>query len=225
MKSIQQNCQLSDTQLKSILKKDSSGYDELIASTLDYSNIQSSFNELTKDIYTKVKQGFQIMVEKIIAEEFLCFLEEIAESGEKAYRNGYYTRKIRTHLGDFDIQIPRARYEIFQTKLLNKYSHDLGDVKSKVVDLYLGGMTQNEVVEAISSISNIGISREKVGEIVRSTIGESLIFNETALEDCPIVFLDATYVSIKRAYNDAKMVEKEGVLVTKGSADIKLDQY
>lgn len=156
------------------------------------------------------------MVEKVSGEEFMNFIDQIAEEGGNASKNGYYSRKIRTHLGDFDIQIHRARYELFETKLLKKYGHDLGDIQSKVIDLYLGGMTQAEVVEAISSISNIGISREKVGEIVRSTIGESLKFNESALRDSSIVFLDATYISIKRAYNDVKTVEKEGILVALG---------
>lgn len=179
MKSIQQNCQLSDSELKSILKNDSISYDEIISSSLDFSNIKADFNNLVSDIYTKVKKGFQIMLEKVISEEFMNFLIQIVENGGKDSRNGYYSRKIRTFLGDFDIQIPRARYDQFQTKLLKKYGHDLGDIHSRVLDLYLGGMTQNEVVDAISSISNIGISREKVGEIVRSTIGESLKFNES----------------------------------------------
>ena len=216
MKSIQQISQLSDSELKSILRKDQSSYEEIINSSLDLSNIKNDVHNLVNDIYTKVQKGFQIMVEKVIGLEFMNFLNQIAEEGGNTSKNGYYSRKIRTHLGDFDIQIPRACYELFETKLLKKYGHDLGDIQSKVIDLYLGGMTQSEVVEAISSISNIGISREKVGEIVRSTIGESLKFNESALEDCPIVFLDATYVPIKRAYNDVKTVEKEGVLVALG---------
>lgn len=126
MNSIQQISQLSDSELKSILRKDQSSYEEIINSSLDLSNIKNDVHNLVNDIYAKVQKGFQIMVEKVIGEEFMNFLNQIAEEGGNTSKNGYYSRKIRTHLGDFDIQIPRARYELFETKLLKKYGHDLG---------------------------------------------------------------------------------------------------
>lgn len=216
MKSIQQKCQLSDKELKSVLRGEAVSVDDVICQAIDLSRIHDEVNDIAARVYDNLRVAFQVMLEKVIGEEFLVFLERIAENGSDCSRNGYYTRKVRTFLGDYDIQIPRARYEQFQTKLLRKYGHDIGDVHSKVLDLYLGGMTQSEVVDAIASVSGIGISREKVGEIVRSTVGDAMMFNEARLEDCPIVFLDATYISMKRAYSGARTVEKEGVLVALG---------
>ena len=63
MKSIQQISQLSDSELKSILRKDQSSYEEIINSSLDLSNIKNDVHNLVNDIYTKVQKGFQIMVE------------------------------------------------------------------------------------------------------------------------------------------------------------------
>lgn len=216
MKSIQQSCQISDEELKAVLKGNDFNFDNLIHQSYDFKKIDEDINNLANSIFDKVKISFQVMLEKVIGEEFLNFLDDIAKEGKDNSKNGYYSRMIRTFLGDFRIQIPRARFENFQTKILEKYNHNIGDVNSKILDLYLGGMTQNEVTEAIASISGIGISREKVGEIVRSTIGASLKFNEKEIEDCPIVFLDATYISIKRSCSGAKSVEKEGVLVALG---------
>lgn len=216
MKSIQHKCQLSDNELKSVLRSEGMSLGEMIDQAIDYDRIHEDIEDIAKSVYDKLSAGFQVMLEKVILEEFMSFLTEIAENGGSCARNGYYTRKVRTFLGDFDIQIPRARYEQFQTGLLRKYGHDIGDINSKVIDLYLGGMTESEVVDAIASVSGIGISREKVGEIVRSTIGDAMRFNSTVLEDCPIVFLDATYISMKRAYSGTRSVEKEGVLVALG---------
>lgn len=216
MKSILQKCQLGEKELKAVLTGDGASFGELMDQAMDYTHIQRDIDDLASTIYDRLRIGFQVMLEKVIGEEFLGFLEEIAGKGVNDSRNGYYTRKVRTFLGDYEIQIPRARYENFQTKLLAKYGHDIGDVKSKIVDLYLGGMTQKEVVDAIASVSGIGISREKVGEIVRGTIGDALKFNEEDIEDCPIVYLDATYIPMKRAYSGIKSVEKEGILVALG---------
>ncbi len=135
---------------------------EIIGQTIDYNAIHEEIKDIAKAVYDKLRVGFQVMLEKVISEEFMNFLSEIAESGGDCSRNGYYARKVRTFLGDFDLQIPRARYEQFQTVLLKKYGHDIGDVHSKVINHYLGGMTENETVEAIASASGIGISREKV---------------------------------------------------------------
>lgn len=197
MKSILQKCQLGEKELKAVLAGDGASFGELMDQAMDYTHIQRDIDDLASTIYDRLRIGFQVMLEKVIGEEFLGFLEEIAGKGVNDSRNGYYTRKVRTFLGDYEIQIPRARYENFQTKLLAKYGHDIGDVRSKIVDLYLGGMTQKEVVDAIASVSGIGISREKVGEIVRGTIGDALKFNEEDIEDCPIVYLDATYIPMK----------------------------
>ncbi|MDD7181482.1 MAG: IS256 family transposase [Candidatus Enterosoma sp.] len=216
MKSIQQICQLSDKELKAVLSGDGFSYGELLDQALDFNRFHKDIEDLASTIYDRLRIGFQVMLEKVIGEEFFTLLEDIADRGGNASRNGYYSRKVRTFLGDFNLQIPRARYENFQTKLLAKYGHDIGDVRSKVLDLYLGGMTQSEVVDAIASVSGIGISREKVGEIVRSTIGDALKFNEEAIEDCPIVYLDATYIPMKRAVSGMKSVEKEGILVALG---------
>lgn len=217
MKSIHQNTQLSDNELKAVLRGDDITYGQLVDQALDYSRVFSDVKDLAKSLYDKMSVSFQLMLEKVIQEEFLSFLENIAESGGNDSRNGYYSRKVRTFLGDFMIQIPRARYESFQTKLLEKYGHDVGKINSRIVDLYIGGMTEREVVDAIASISGIGISKEKVGSIVRETIGQAMQFNQENLEDCPIVFLDATYIPLKRSDSDGKKaVEKEGIMIALG---------
>ena len=216
MKSIQQNCQLSEEELKSVFRKDGEEFSRLLLQNIDFSKIRNDLSGLADGILKKTKQAFQILLEKIIAEEFFDFLEDIEKEGGDSSRNGYYTRKIRTYLGDFDIQIPRARYERFQTALLGKYKHSIGDIEEKVLQLYLGGMSEAEVVDAIANTNGIGISREKVGQIVRSTLGEATEFNSRPIKDCPVVFMDATYVPFKRGILGTKSVEKEGILVALG---------
>ena len=216
MKSIQQKCQLGEEELKSVFRKDGEEFSELLLQNIDFSEIRKDLSGIAEGILRKTKEAFQILLEKIIAEEFFDFLDDIEKEGKDSSRNGYYTRKIRSYLGDFDIQIPRARYENFQTALLGRYKHSIGDIEDKVLQLYLGGMSETEVVDAIASTNGIGISREKVGQIVRSTLGEAMEFNSRAIKDCPIVFMDATYVPFKRGILGTKSVEKEGILVALG---------
>lgn len=215
MKSIQQTCQLSDRELKAVLRGDGNFYDLVRAGT-DTEGLVKEARGMADAILDKAKTAFQLLIEKVIGEEFLGFFEEIGEKDADTSRNGYYGRKIRTSLGDFEIQIPRARCAAFRTKLLAKYGHDLGDISSKVLELYSSGCSGKETADAIAGILGVGISRGKVQELVESTIGEALKFYEEPVPDCPIVYLDATYIPRKRAYCGGKSVESEGILVALG---------
>lgn len=216
MKIIQQNSQLSDEELKAVLSGNEEMAKKEAMASLDLTAIQKDVQNLADQILDHAKASFQVLLEQIIAEQFFDFLDEIREKGGNDSRNGYYKRKIHSVMGDFEIMIPRARYDNFVTSLLKKYGHELGDIEDRVIDLYLGGMTEREVVDALAKMDGIGLSRERVGQIVRKTVGNAAKFNEEPIPDCPVVYLDATYIPMKRAYCDGKSVEKEGILVALG---------
>lgn len=48
------------------------------------------------------------------------------------------------------------------------------------------------------------------------TVGEAAKFNSESVEDCPFVYMDATYVPFKRTGEKATTVEKEGILIAVG---------
>ena len=68
----------------------------------------------------------------------------------------------------------------------------------------------------LSQTEGIGLSASTIQKIIKTTIGESLKFNQEQVEDCPFVYLDATYIPFKRSIGLDKSVEKEGILVALG---------
>ena len=216
MKIIPQLTQLSDSELKDIFNNDPEVMTKIIEDAFLNSNLKSAAESFASEIMERMKKAFQILVENMISEEFFAMLDEAEENGKNLSRNGYYSRLIRSSFGEFRIQFPRVRYEEFKSKLLGKYSHNIGNLSDHVLSLYKGGMTQTDIVKTIESIEGIGISRGAIAKIVNETVGEALMFNSEAIEDCPIVYLDATYVPFKRAMSMGKSVEKEGILVALG---------
>lgn len=216
MKSIKQTSQLSEEELKGILNSDPEVMDRLIGDCLVPSGFLSAARIYADALGERLKETFQVMIERTISEEFFSMLEEAASEGRDTSRNGYYGRKIRTCLGDFTIQIPRARFLDFTTKLLKRYGHDLGDISDRVLSLYKGGLSENDIVKSLAETEGTGISAATVQKIVHETVGEAAEFNSEKIEDCPFVYLDATYVPFKRAEGTAKSVEKEGILVAVG---------
>lgn len=95
MKSIQQTEQLSDRELKAVLRGDEASLGSLIRE--DAVNvIAGSAGSVVARIMSKTKTAFQVMLEKVIWEEFLAFLEDVAKGNGDASRNGYYSRKIHS---------------------------------------------------------------------------------------------------------------------------------
>ena len=216
MKSIIQNCQLSDKILKGILNNDENVVNSIKKGVIEESEFPRFLDNFAERLSDQLRVCFQRIIEKNISAEFFDRLEEAAAEGKDTSRNGYYERKIRTSLGDFLIQIPRARFLSFTTKLLNKYGHNLGKIEDYILSLYRSGNTENDIVNILSQTEGIGLSASTIQKIIKTTIGESLKFNQEQVEDCPFVYLDATYIPFKRSIGLDKSVEKEGILVALG---------
>ena len=216
MKSIIQNCQLSDKILKGILNNDENVVNSIKKGVIEESELPRFLDNFAERLSDQLRVCFQRIIEKNISAGFFDRLEEAATEGKDTSRNGYYERKIRTSLGDFLIQIPRARFLSFTTKLLNKYGHNLGKIEDYILSLYRSGNTENDIVNILSQTEGIGLSASTIQKIIKTTIGESLKFNQEQVEDCPFVYLDATYIPFKRSIGLDKSVEKEGILVALG---------
>ena len=132
MKSIQQTEQLSDRELKAVLRGDEASAGSLIRE--DAINvIAGSADSVVARIMSKTKTAFKVMLEKVIGEEFLVFLEDVAKGNGDASRNGYYSRKIHSAFGDFEIQIPHARYAAFWSE---KYKGMSGMLSKTGMDIF-----------------------------------------------------------------------------------------
>ena len=217
MKRIPHQCQLSAEELKSVLCGNQLDYKGKLLSDLIEVTLSHDIKSISNALFDNISKSFQILLEKLISAEFTNFLEEASRSNENGWRNGYYFRIVHTFLGDFTLQIPRTRFLSFKTNLLPKYGHSLIDLQNIVISYYGRGMSLNEIAEHLCQEEAINVSRETIRKIISSILGEYTAFNERRLDDCPIVYLDATYISFKRStFGGSKSVEKEGILVAIG---------
>ncbi len=72
----------------------------------------SSAQNFAEYLGNRMKEAFQVMVERTVSEEFFSMLEEASLEGKDTSRNGYCSRKIQTASGDFSIQIPKERFHL-----------------------------------------------------------------------------------------------------------------
>jgi len=163
-----------------------------------------------------IRKKSEELLNELMKGELEAFLESASLAPEGDFRNGYYSRVINTPYGAMKLSIPRDRLGEFRTRILEpyqRYTKNIGDV---IQSLYVRGMTENEITGQVMDDFGVSVSRETVRKAVNRILGDAISFNTRAVPDCPIVFLDGTYVPIKRRYTDCSRVEKECVMVALG---------
>ena len=147
-------------------------------------------------------------------EEFL--LKASSPDGEKIYRNGYYERVLKTSYGPLSLKVPRDRLSLFRTEMLRPYQRSTNDLEYLAQRLYLEGLTLNEISEHLSSDASVEFSRESIRKVVAKLAKGAEEFRSRRLPECAAVYMDGTYVPLRRNYGDSSSVSKECIEVAIG---------
>lgn len=169
-------------------------------------------DDLRSFVRSEIERAFNEALEGEI-EEFL--LKASPEGGEAIYRNGYYERTLKTSYGPLSLRVPRDRLSLFRTEMLRPYQRETGDLEYLAQRLYLQGLTLSEVSDHLSSESS-GLSRESVRKLVARLAEGAEEFRTRRLPECVVVYMDGTYVPLKRGFGRSSSVSKECIEVALG---------
>ncbi len=172
--------------------------------------LKSDFNDFIK---IKIKES----LDELLEGEIEALFNEAFRAQNQDFRNGYYYRHLKTHYGLIEVRVPRDRLNLFKTQIMKPYRQVTDDVDYVVQSLYFKGLSQNELVDYLSNVMHVELSRETIGTIVRKLMHTAEIFRTRPLPRCSVIYLDGTYVPLKRKYSDGKAyVEKECIEVAIG---------
>lgn len=158
----------------------------------------------------------QTLLDGLMKNEIIDFFADASNATEGNFRNGYYSRTLNTVYGPLTLRVPRDRIGQFKTKFFVPYKRTTDNICEMIQRLYVRGMTEREIVDEINDDFGTSLSRETVRTTVNKVLKDALDFNRRIIPNCPIVFLDGTYVPIKRRYEGTAKVEKECVMVALG---------
>lgn len=158
----------------------------------------------------------QKLLDSLMENEIIDFFADASNATEGNFRNGYYSRTLNTVYGPLTLRVPRDRIGQFKTRFIAPYKRTTDNICEMIQRLYVRGMTEREIVDEINDDFGTSLSRETVRKTVNKVLKDALVFNSRVIPDCPIVFLDGTYVPIKRRYDGTAKVEKECVMVALG---------
>lgn len=183
--------------------------------------LNSDPNEIHKEITNEFNDCFRQKLEesmqKFLDEEFFGFIEDLKTKGEQVQKNGSYKRDFLTQYGNIHLKLSRDRFSLYKTALLKPYSRTLDDFEGLIQTLYLKGLSQKDVAMQIEEMTGHSMSRITIAKIVNEITSEAEKFKTREIPDCPIVYLDGTYVPFKTIdANGNKYVIKECIEVAVG---------
>lgn len=177
----------------------------------------------TTDILESIKSMFADVLNEVLQ----CELDEQlgydkherteSGSGKKNYRNGSVKRKMKTQLGEIEVDVPRDRNGEYEPKIISKYQRNTDGLEEKILSLYARGMSTRDIQEQIKDLYNIDISSELVSRISEKIMPEINEWQRRPLDEYyPFIFMDAIHYKIRE---DHQIVSKAAYVVIGVNAD------
>lgn len=116
----------------------------------------------------------------------------------KGYRNGSYSRSLKTRVGQIELQVPRDREGRFCPTLFRAYERHEQAFQLALMEMVLHGVSTRKVTEVVEALCGHSLSKSAVSAM-SADLMEGV--NEWLLRPLPesfaCIMLDATYVKIR----------------------------
>lgn len=148
--------------------------------------------ELTNFLEQLHKRG----IEKILEGELDAHLdyEKHQKSKETNLRNGYTKKKLKTTLGETEIQVPRDRESSFNPMIVKKRKSTTEGIENIIISLYAKGMSNSDIEEQIRELYDFNISTSTISRITDAITTDIIAWKNRPLEATYlIVCLDGWY--------------------------------
>lgn len=170
---------------------------KLVKEILKNGNVKTVF-----DVETKLKQSFgkviQSMLEAEMSEHLGHDKYEYSENNKNNYRNGTSKKKVKSNLGELELNIPRDRNGEFEPMIVPKHSRDISNIEHQIINLYAMGNSTREISNYIEEMYGFSVSAEMISNITDKIIPEMEEWKSRRLEDVyPFVYIDAIHFNVK----------------------------
>lgn len=172
-------------------------------------NLSFMLKEAERDVWGFLRGhrrgSFKKMLELLLRTEQKEQLEIInLPRDEKIHKAGFKPITINTTDGRITIERPRLRKQLYESKVLPKYTKNEEAILNLIQDLYLLGISTRKMERALKEIlGRYGISPAGVSNITNKIIPEIESFHRRPIEDKYVyLYLDGITITIRT--NDGK---------------------
>ena len=160
-------------------------------------DIKSAF-----DVEEKLRKSFGKIIKSMLEAEMDEHLGnnkyKHEDNKQDNYRNGYSKKKVKSNMGEVELEIPRDRKSEFEPVVVPKHSRDISKLETQIIELYGMGNTTRQISEFVENLYGFGVSAEMVSNITDKIIPEMEEWKSRRLEEVyPFVYIDAIHFNVK----------------------------
>jgi len=116
----------------------------------------------------------------------------------RGYRNGSYTRSIKTRVGQIELEVCRDREGLFQTELFRRYQRNEQALVLSMIEMYIQGVSTRKVGAIVEELCGYGVSKSQVSELAKDLDKNlSQWRNRKLNRSYPYLVVDARYEYIR----------------------------
>ena len=113
-------------------------------------------------------------------------------------RNGTTPKTLLTEHGEVRVAMPRDRVGSFEPQIVAKGETHFDGLDDKIIALYAGGMTVEEIRGFLAAMYRIEVSRDFISRVTDAVLDDVRLWQNRPLDECYlVVWIDALVVKIR----------------------------
>lgn len=168
-----------------------------------------------QDIQDALKDLLGDTIQEMLESEMNAHLgyEKYERSENTNSRNGYKTKRVRSGMGEYEIDVPQDRDSSFEPQIVKKRQKDISEIEQKIINMYALGMSNRDITSQIEDIYGFELSEGMISDVTDKIIPKIEEWKYRPLESVyPVVYIDAIHFSVK----ENASVKKKAVYVILG---------
>jgi putative transposase len=107
------------------------------------------------------------------------------------YRNGTKKKTVRSHYGEFELEVPQDRNSSFEPKVVKKRQKDISEIDQKIISMYARGLTTRQISDQIEEIYGFECSEFFISDVTDKILQDIEDWQNKPLDEIyPILFID-----------------------------------
>jgi putative transposase len=164
-------------------------------------SLVKEFQKVLLDDKEFLKNLLAESLQSILQDEFNRFINAghyERNDNRRSYRNGSYTRTIKTRVGQIELEVCRDRDGLFQTELFRRYQRSEQALVLSMTEMYLNGVSTRKVSNIVEELCGHSISRSHVSQLTADLDQKLNTWRNRKLKAIyPYLVIDARYERIR----------------------------
>ena len=121
-----------------------------------------------------------------------------AGRGSGNSRNGRSPKTLVSEHGDVSVDMPRDRNSSFEPQIVEKGQTHWAGFDDKIISMYAGGMTYEEIRTHLGEIYGVEISKDFINRVTDAVLDDVRAWANRPLDACyPVMWIDAIVVKVR----------------------------